>query len=108
MVLDIARREDVRRVVKAKSMATEEIELAEALEAAGIETVETDLGEYVVQVAGERPSHIITPVIHKTLRQIARRPRDARAACPSRSTATRSPSGYAPTCARGSWRPTWA
>jgi len=71
VVLDVARREGVRRVVKAKSMATEEIDLADALEAAGIETVETDLGEYVVQVAGERPSHIITPVIHKTLRQIA-------------------------------------
>jgi L-lactate dehydrogenase complex protein LldF len=70
-VLDIARREGVRRVVKAKSMATEEIDLSDALEAAGIETVETDLGEYVVQVAGERPSHIITPVIHKTLRQVA-------------------------------------
>jgi len=71
VVLDVARRASVRRVVKAKSMATEEIDLADALEAAGIETVETDLGEYIVQVAGERPSHIITPVIHKTLRQIA-------------------------------------
>ena len=71
VVLDVARREGVRRAVKAKSMATEEIELADALEAAGIETIETDLGEYVVQVAGERPSHIITPVIHKTLPQIA-------------------------------------
>ena len=52
-------------------MATEEIDLVDALEAAGIEAVETDLGEYIVQVAGERPSHMIVPAIHKTLGQVA-------------------------------------
>ncbi|MFN8036255.1 MAG: lactate utilization protein B [Acidimicrobiia bacterium] len=71
IVLGIAYREDVRRVVKSKSMATEEIDLADVLEGAGIEVVESDLGEYIVQVAGERPSHMITPAIHKTLEQIA-------------------------------------
>jgi L-lactate dehydrogenase complex protein LldF len=71
IVLDVAHREGVQRVVKSKSMATEEIELAPALEGAGIDTVETDLGEYIVQVAGERPSHMIVPAIHKTLPQIA-------------------------------------
>ena len=70
VVLDLARREGVARVVKSKSMATEEIDLADTLEANGITALETDLGEYIVQLAGERPSHIITPVIHKTLDQI--------------------------------------
>ncbi len=71
VVLDLARREGVQRVVKSKSMATEEIDLSDTLEAHGVESIETDLGEYIVQLAGERPSHIITPVIHKTLPQIA-------------------------------------
>jgi L-lactate dehydrogenase complex protein LldF len=70
VVLDIARRIGARTVVKSKSMATEEVELGEALEAAGLRSIETDLGEYIVQLAGERPSHMITPAIHKTLPQI--------------------------------------
>jgi L-lactate dehydrogenase complex protein LldF len=70
VVLDIARRIDARTVVKSKSMATEEIDLGTALEAAGLRSIETDLGEYIVQLAGERPSHMITPAIHKTLPQI--------------------------------------
>jgi L-lactate dehydrogenase complex protein LldF len=64
-IVDLARERGVRRVVKGKSMATEEIELNPALaEEAGCEVVETDLGEYIVQLRGERPSHIITPAIH--------------------------------------------
>src|SRR6185295_3621079 len=60
------RRNNVQQVVKSKSMATEEIELNEAFEAAGIEPVETDLGEYIVQLAREKPSHILAPAIHKS------------------------------------------
>src|SRR2546430_6657498 len=56
--------------VKSKSMTTEEIHLNEALEEAGIVPVETDLGEYIIQLAHERPSHIIAPAIHKTKGQI--------------------------------------
>jgi L-lactate dehydrogenase complex protein LldF len=52
--------------VKSKSMATEEIHLNDALEAAGVTPVETDLGEYIIQLAHERPSHIIAPAIHKS------------------------------------------
>ena len=64
-IVDLARERGVRRVVKGKSMATEEIALNPALaEQAGCEVVETDLGEYIVQLRGERPSHIITPAIH--------------------------------------------
>ena len=69
---DIAGRHGVKRIVKAKSMASEEIHLAEALEAEGLEVVETDLGEFIVQIGKDRPSHIVTPVIHKTTQQIAR------------------------------------
>jgi L-lactate dehydrogenase complex protein LldF len=71
IVLDLARARGVRAVVKSKSMATEEIHLNEALERAGIAVTETDLGEYIIQLAGERPSHIIVPAIHKTRGQIA-------------------------------------
>ncbi len=62
----ICREADATRVVKVKSMATEEIALNPALVADGLEVTETDLGEYVVQLDGDRPSHIIAPIIHKT------------------------------------------
>ena len=71
IIVDIARRTGARMAVKSKSMATEEIHLNEALEAAGITPVETDLGEYIIQLAHERPSHIIAPAIHKTKGQVA-------------------------------------
>jgi L-lactate dehydrogenase complex protein LldF len=64
LVLEIARRHDVRLVAKAKTMVGEEIEINPALEAAGIEVVETDLGEYIVQLRGEAPAHIVTPAVH--------------------------------------------
>lgn len=71
IVLDIARRTGARTAVKSKSMATEEIHLNDALEAAGVTPIETDLGEYIIQLAHERPSHIIAPAIHKTKGQVA-------------------------------------
>ncbi len=70
-VIEIARRRGDPPIVKSKSMATEEIHLNEALEAAGLHPVETDLGEWILQLAGERPSHLIAPAIHKTTEQIA-------------------------------------
>src|SRR6266404_6318396 len=71
IVLELARKNNVKRIVKGKSMATEEIELNEALEQAGIEAVETDLGEYIVQLAHEKPSHILAPAVHKSKRDIS-------------------------------------
>ena len=71
VVLDIAARTGARMAVKSKSMASEEIHLNEALEAAGVIPIETDLGEYIIQLAHERPSHIIAPAIHKTKGQVA-------------------------------------
>jgi iron-sulfur cluster protein len=70
IINSIARQHDARRVVKSKSMTSEEIRLNEALEAAGLEVRETDLGEYIVQLAGDRPSHIVAPIIHMTLEDV--------------------------------------
>jgi L-lactate dehydrogenase complex protein LldF len=70
IVLDLAAAHGVKLAVKSKSMVSEEIGLNHALEAAGIEVVESDLGEYIIQLAGETPSHIITPAIHKTKEQV--------------------------------------
>ncbi len=71
-VLDIARQHGVRSVVKSKSMVTEEMELNHVLQAAGIRPVETDLGEYIVQLAGQRPIHIVTPAIHMSAADVGR------------------------------------
>lgn len=71
IIASIANGVDAKVVVKGKSMATEEIQLNDHLEAEGYEVVETDLGEYIIQLAGESPSHIIAPAIHKTRKQIA-------------------------------------
>lgn len=60
----ILQRAGARRIVKSKSMATEEVHLRERLERAGREVVETDLGEWIVQLAGQMPSHIIVPAVH--------------------------------------------
>jgi len=70
-VVGIAREHEVRSVVKSKSMLTEEIGLNEAFETAGIEVVETDLGEWIIQLAGDRPSHILGPAIHFTKERVA-------------------------------------
>ena len=53
-------------------MTTEEVHLNPALEAAGLEVTETDFGEYVIQLAGERPSHLVAPAVHHTRESIAR------------------------------------
>jgi len=70
IVVDLCRRAKARRITKGKSMVGEEIAVNEALEAAGFEVVETDLGEYIIQLAKEPPSHIIAPAVHKTRDQI--------------------------------------
>lgn len=62
--LDIVREHQVKTVVKSKSMVSEELELNHVLESAGVKPVETDLGEYLVQLAGQRPIHIVTPALH--------------------------------------------
>jgi L-lactate dehydrogenase complex protein LldF len=71
IIVEIARRHDVKTAVKSKSMVTEECAINEALEAAGVEVTETDLGEYILQLAQEPPSHIVAPVVHKNKEEIA-------------------------------------
>lgn len=71
IVADIARQHGVRKIVKSKSMVTEECALNESLERAGFEVIETDLGEYILQLAHEPPSHIVAPVVHKTREEVS-------------------------------------
>jgi L-lactate dehydrogenase complex protein LldF len=70
-ILNLARKNGVKSVVKSKSMASEEIHLNQHLEEAGMTVSETDLGEWIVQLAGERPSHMVMPAIHMTKEQVA-------------------------------------
>ncbi len=70
IVAEILQQSDSRLVVKSKSMVSEEIELNHHLEEVGVEVVETDLGEFIVQLAGDTPSHIIAPVLHMTRQDI--------------------------------------
>ena len=71
LVLEIAKRRAVKRVVKTKSMATEETGLAKFLAQEGVETVETDLGEYILQLADEPPFHMTMPALHKSRQEIS-------------------------------------
>ncbi|WP_461209809.1 LutB/LldF family L-lactate oxidation iron-sulfur protein [Desulfocurvus sp. DL9XJH121] len=71
IVADIAKAEGVRTIVKGKSMVTEETGLNHLLEDEGMEVFETDLGEYIIQLAGEKPSHIVAPCLHKNRRQVS-------------------------------------
>lgn len=61
----IAKEKNAKKIVKSKSMVTEEIGMNHVLEAEGIKVVETDLGEYLLQIVGDKPSHIVVPAIHK-------------------------------------------
>jgi L-lactate dehydrogenase complex protein LldF len=70
IVVDIAERAGVTRIAKSKSMVSEETHLNDALERAGLTVIETDLGEYIVQLAHDRPSHIIMPIAHMTREQV--------------------------------------
>ena len=70
-IVELCKARGARTVVKGKSMVSEEIGLNAVLEAAGVEVIETDLGEYIIQLRGEGPSHIIAPAIHLSKEQIA-------------------------------------
>ena len=70
-IVDICRREGAKLITKSKSMVSEELALNDALEAGGLEVIETDLGEYILQLAKEPPSHIVGPALHKTREQVA-------------------------------------
>ncbi len=71
-VAEVAARTGAKLAAKSKSMASEEIHLNDVLQSGGVEVIETDLGEWIIQLAGETPSHIIAPAIHKTRGDVAR------------------------------------
>lgn len=71
IIVDICQQAGARTVTKGKSMVGEESDLNGALQAAGMQAIETDLGEYIIQLANEAPSHIIAPAIHKTRQQVS-------------------------------------
>ena len=71
LVIEICKAQGARTVTKGKSMVSEEIGLNAAIEAAGMKAIETDLGEYIIQLRGEAPSHIIAPAVHLTKEQVA-------------------------------------
>lgn len=71
IVMTIAKHKEAQSVIKSKSMVSEEVHINRALELSGIEAIESDLGEYIIQLAGEGPSHIVIPAIHKNRYQIA-------------------------------------
>lgn len=70
IILDIMREHGCQRMVKSKSMVSEEIELVPFLEKHGMDCLETDLGEYIIQIDGDHPSHIVTPIVHKNRYEI--------------------------------------
>ncbi len=71
VILDICKQQNAKLVTKSKSMISEEVHLNDALEKAGLKVVETDLGEYIIQLRKERPSHIIAPAVHVLKEQVA-------------------------------------
>ncbi len=70
IVLDICQQHNARRIIKGKSMVTEETALNSFLQRAGLDVMETDLGEYIIQRAGETPSHIVAPALHKSAGEV--------------------------------------
>ena len=72
IISDIAKKAGCTRIIKSKSMASEEIELAHFLEFTGLDLVETDLGEFIIQISHDKPSHLVAPIIHKDRASIAR------------------------------------
>lgn len=69
-ILGVAHQKNAHKIIKAKSMVTEEIGLNHVLEEHGIEVIESDLGEYILQLAGDKPSHVVVPAIHKSRTEI--------------------------------------
>jgi L-lactate dehydrogenase complex protein LldF len=72
IILDLVVQANCKRCIKSKSMVSEEIELAHAMELAGLDVVETDLGEFIIQIDHDKPSHLVAPIIHKDRASIAK------------------------------------
>jgi L-lactate dehydrogenase complex protein LldF len=72
IILDILKNTDCKSAVKSKSMVSEEIELVHAMEQAGVDVVESDLGEFIVQISHDKPSHLVAPIVHKDRQSIGK------------------------------------
>src|SRR3954468_730081 len=72
IILDIIKKAGCSRVIKSKSMVSEEINLAQVMELAGLDVVETDLGEFIVQISHDKPSHLVAPIVHMDRASIAK------------------------------------
>lgn len=72
IIYQIMQQRGARRMIKSKSMVSEETHLVPYLEARGMEAIESDLGEFIVQLDGDHPSHIVTPIVHKNRQEVAR------------------------------------
>src|SRR5258706_10814386 len=72
VIIDIALKANCKSCIKSKSMVSEEIELVHALEAIGMDVVETDLGEFIVQISHDKPSHLVAPIVHKDRQSIGK------------------------------------
>jgi L-lactate dehydrogenase complex protein LldF len=72
IIIDIAKKANCTRCIKSKSMVSEETQLVPALEAIGMDVVETDLGEFIIQISHDRPSHLVAPIVHKDKASIAK------------------------------------
>jgi L-lactate dehydrogenase complex protein LldF len=70
IISEIISKTNSKRIIKSKSMASEEVELTHYLEKSGLDVVETDLGEFIVQISHDRPSHLVAPIIHKDRKSI--------------------------------------
>jgi L-lactate utilization protein LutB len=70
-IIELAKQQNVKNIVKSKSMASEEIHLNDALIHEGFDVQETDLGEWIIQLAGQKPSHMVMPAIHMTKEEVA-------------------------------------
>jgi len=109
IVLDVARSHGVTEVVKVKSLTTDEIELNDALAAGGVQAIETDFAELILQLDGDWSSHILVPAIHRNrteIRDLFVRTIASDANCPTIPTSL--PRSHGSTCARSSSTRGWA
>src|ERR1700730_1080507 len=105
-VLSIAKERGAHLIVKSKSMTTEEVDLNERLEHHGLESVETDLGEYILQLAHQKPYHIVAPALHMTRYDVAEIFTE-HLHVPNESVPRSKRLLRARCCARSSWMPIW-
>ena len=107
IVSHLARSRGVKVATKSKSMVSEELELNHVLESIGVDVYETDLGEYIIQLAGEAPSHLVAPALHKSKEDVAELFRDKLGVAYDEDIIRMAATARRGPCGTSSWRPTW-